>query len=368
MAPGAKPPLRLDPSEPERGRLVDGAVIWDGSLGPASGSPDRAVGSVRRTSTVDIRWIGGVGGTLVLEGRARDLRTDEAGNPEVVGFASTNVTIEAGQIVAVVSDPAIPVQDLVGVPAQRLRRAIGSHLPEYSTDGSLIGLLLDEVPVTALIAGHAFGRIAMLRSDGSGPPAEPLEAAFTVGALAHTKSTAGAGTRGSICSGWAQGEFMARNAERGLRPQHYESVAVPPLTRKDDPLGWHEMAESLPPTSMRRSRRLDLVRMPDGDVEIDGVFRDQYFEEDGRTTGVHEYTLVSTVQTDGTLTMIEVSPRVLPGPDCPGALASAQRLVGRSLAEVRALVRREFNGTSTCTHLNDELRALGDLHALLHLV
>jgi Protein of unknown function (DUF2889) len=35
-------------------------------------------------------------------------------------------------------------------------------------------------------------------------------------------------------------------------------------------------------------------------------------------------------------------------------------------SEIRAHVRDEFRGTSTCTHLNDALRSIGDLHALMN--
>ena len=38
-----------------------------------------------------------------------------------------------------------------------------------------------------------------------------------------------------------------------------------------------------------------------------------------------------------------------------------------TLAELRDRVRAEFVGTSTCTHLNDTLRAIADLDALLDL-
>jgi hypothetical protein len=38
------------------------------------------------------------------------------------------------------------------------------------------------------------------------------------------------------------------------------------------------------------------------------------------------------------------------------------------LALVRQHVRDQFSGTSTCTHLNDALRSLGDLDRLVSLV
>ena len=58
------------------------------------------------------------------------------------------------------------------------------------------------------------------------------------------------------------------------------------------------------------------------------------------------------------------NPRVLPWFECPEAAGSARRLVGDSLDGLRAHVRAEFVGASTCTHLNDALRALEDVPAL----
>jgi hypothetical protein len=41
------------------------------------------------------------------------------------------------------------------------------------------------------------------------------------------------------------------------------------------------------------------------------------------------------------------------------------RLVGRPVEAVRDVVRAELRGISTCTHLNDLLRSLGDVAALM---
>jgi hypothetical protein len=64
-----------------------------------------------------------------------------------------------------------------------------------------------------------------------------------------------------------------------------------------------------------------------------------------------------------TSTVVEATatPRVLPWFECPEAAASAGRLAGRTLKSLRAGVRAEFLGASTCTHLNDMLRALADV-------
>jgi len=55
---------------------------------------------------------------------------------------------------------------------------------------------------------------------------------------------------------------------------------------------------------------------------------------------------------------------VLPWVECPQAAASAGRLAGRPVADLRPTVRAEFLGPTTCTHLTDTLRALEDVGVL----
>ena len=77
---------------------------------------------------------------------------------------------------------------------------------------------------------------------------------------------------------------------------------------------------------------------------------------------MHEYQLVAEVDpTAFTIVSIDATPRVLPYRECPEAAASAQRVVGATTAGLRARTRAEFVGASTCTHLNDVLRALEDV-------
>jgi hypothetical protein len=86
---------------------------------------------------------------------------------------------------------------------------------------------------------------------------------------------------------------------------------------------------------------------------------------DGIETIVHEYSFTGSVDPD-TLQVLEAEarPRVLPYIECPDAAASAARLAGMSVAELRRRVRQELTGISTCTHLNDLLRSLADVGAL----
>ena len=115
---------------------------------------------------------------------------------------------------------------------------------------------------------------------------------------------------------------------------------------------------------MRRFRRLDL--RPAG--EFDAHFRDSHVDGDGDETIVHEYTVEGSIDASTrTVTSVAANVRVLPWQECPGAIGSAARIQGMTLSEIRDRVRGEFVGTSTCTHLNDTLRAIADLDALLDL-
>ncbi len=104
-------------------------------------------------------------------------------------------------------------------------------------------------------------------------------------------------------------------------------------------------------------------------MDVAGLLRDSYAEPDGTESGVHEYSLTATVdRRDLVVLTAEATPRVLPGPDCPAAAASAGWLVGHHVDELRDWVREQATGPATCTHLNDALRTLGDLGRLMSLM
>jgi hypothetical protein len=170
-----------------------------------------------------------------------------------------------------------------------------------------------------------------------------------------------------LCAGWAhEGTLMVTVRSTGEIPVSTGPPA-PSLERSDDPLAWHPMPP-LPPHAMRRRRRLDVVR-PDGSGEphrFDAHFRDSHMDQDGAEWVVHEYSATGAFDVVGGRVLdIGAEARVLPWMECPGAVASAERLSGMPIAELRTRVRREFTGTSTCTHLNDTLRSLGDLEVLV---
>jgi DUF2889 family protein len=81
---------------------------------------------------------------------------------------------------------------------------------------------------------------------------------------------------------------------------------------------------------------------------------------------VHEYRLNLTADpTSLRVLSVEAEPRVLPFVECTTAPANLRRLIGAPLPELRDRVLAELRGTAGCTHLNDALRALAEVPALL---
>lgn len=272
---------------------------------------------------------------LRLVGRARDLHTPPAG--EAVAEAATVdavldaehrlVSIEAG------ADLGSLVDLHVGA---GFRRHARERHPEL--EGTLLGLLVDELPVAALISGY--GRLYSGEIDGS---------------------AATLGTQADLCAGWRRdGTMMVAIGRTGAIPVPKGPEA--PDLEAADPQAWHAM-DPLPPGAMRRQRLLDV----DAGTAPDFVamFRDLHADDEGVVTVLHEYGISGRydVTTDRLLEVFAV-PTVLPWPECPEASASAGRLAGMAPSEVRSTVSQDFRGTSTCTHLNDLLRSLGDLPAL----
>jgi hypothetical protein len=117
---------------------------------------------------------------------------------------------------------------------------------------------------------------------------------------------------------------------------------------------------------MRRRRRIDVYEESAKRIGIDAMFRDTYVRTDGVETIIHEYTLAAAVDAEtGVIVESHATPRVLPWQECPGAVASAERIAGMTLQELHFRVRQELFGTSTCTHLNDLLRSVADAEALI---
>lgn len=315
---------------------------------PITGTGPRAAGSVRRTSTIDSVRPDGADGPVHLHGHARDVRTiDRAGRPQTVAEASLDVVAVDDQVVQIASTPAVSGLDtLRGASIRRgFRQRAAAAVPAEFASRSPLGLLLDDVVGAFLVSAVATSRMAGYDLSRSSPPREQVA------------------RQQDICAGWRAGGTIMIEVDRGLPPPDVTGPRAGPLAATDDPWSWHEL-RPLTPHAMRRARRTDVL---EGEpVPVDAYFRDSHVEADGQHRAIHEYSVAAAVA-NGRFTQLEAVAHTLPWLECPAAVASASRLVGTPFDDLRTRVRADFVGTSTCTHLNDMLRSLEDLRALLPL-
>ena len=252
------------------------------------------------------------------------------------------VDFTSGAIERIIADPDHPpLATLEGVPAVHgFRTAVEKAMPGERESGSLRYQLLDDLPIALMLSARA------LRAAGVGLPVA------TPGQLPV-----------DICAGWAAGgTLLAGLTEKG--PPLQPGPVASQIRDSDDALAWHEF-NPLPPHATRRHRRLDVWH--DGQTAvIDCFFRDSFAGSDGIETVVHEYSVSGTVDpASSRFISCEATAGPLPYPECPRSVASAGRLAGTSMDGLRREVRDTFVGPTTCTHLNDTLRSLADVSALL---
>ncbi|MCT7658584.1 DUF2889 domain-containing protein [Mycobacterium deserti] len=303
-----------------------------------------AAGALRRTSTIDTHPAGP--GASHVDLRARDVAAAGDG-VNVLG----DVRVRAHLAERVIEDigstpPDVRLAQLLGNRiGPGFRATVATLLPDEVARSSLLHLLLDDWVGAALVAGYSVQHAAIV-------------------AGVEEKLPAGTADRmAGICAGFAPQASLVGYARRnGTIPSVHGPVA-PPIGAA----GLHPV-EPLRAHGMRRLRRLDLCPVDESSAQFDAHFRDSHVDGDGVETIVHEYTVAGSVQTSTrTVTAVTADVRVLPWQECPQAIGSAARIRGMTLGEMRERIRREFVGTSTCTHLNDTLRAIADLDALLDL-
>jgi hypothetical protein len=222
---------------------------------------------------------------------------------------------------------------------------VGKLFSDDVRRATLLHLLLDDWVGAALVSGYATQHAAIVLG---------IEQKLPEGV---------ADRMAGICAGFApEASLVGYARQHDIIPTVHGPLA-PPLD------GLHDV-DPLRPHGMRRFRRLDLLPPESfyAPVGFDAHFRDSHVDGDGVETIVHEYTVTGRLDTSTrTITSITADFRVLPWQECPGAIGSAARVRGMTLSEMRERIRGEFVGTSTCTHLNDTLRCIADLDALLDL-
>ncbi len=316
----------------------------NGLPGPRAGSPPRRSGGVRRTTSLDLTRPHGPDGPIEVNGRARDVRTDDAGVALVIDKALLSLTVADGVVVRIRSFPEraaaarlVGRQALVG-----WRTGLWRELHDDVESGSALHLLLDDLPGGMVVGG--FTRRRALAAAGQ-PVPQP-------------------GRRLDVCAGWAVDSRAARiMADTGTPPPPV-TPAAPSLVDADDPTGWHTLA-ALPAFGMSRRRRVD-AHLDGAQVQVEAMFRDSFVDAEGTERVLHEYGVHATLEAnEGRVLAVHPAPRVLPHLECPVAGASTQRLIGMPCAHLRDLVSSTLFGPSTCTHLNDLMRSIADVPAIL---
>jgi hypothetical protein len=232
------------------------------------------------------------------------------------------------------------------------RGQVDVAVPEEREAGTLLYLLLDDLPGAILVSGYAMQRAGAF-DELPRERVKDLSTEFLA--------------RDDLCAGWAHDATMMVSVRATGDIPVPIGPPAPVLEADDDPWSWHAMAP-MTAHGMRRRRRLDVLPplASGGEHRLDVHFRDSHVDENGAESVVHEYSVTGTVDGDsGQVVDVAAQAHVLPWIECPGAVGSAHRLAGMPLTELRPWVRRELTGVSTCTHLNDTLRSLADVTVLL---
>lgn len=313
-------------------------------------TPERRPGSVRRTSTIDMSWPDGLVGALHLSGRARDLLTEASGATHVLAVDEMTAVVGANRTIEQIGTvpPRPQVAQLVG---QRggsgSRQRTAEAMKEEAEAGSPLFLMLDDVPGVTLIAGYIY-----TQEPGR---SQRLEIAPVDRPRVRTME--------GVCTGFQPGSSAL--GQSGIPdPSEAQVREVAELGRAGDPLAWHEI-DKQGTLAMRRARRID-VWVDGAAIKVDSMFQDTCIRPGSHRVAVHEYRLAAEADLDTmTLASVAADPRVLPYWECPLAVSNVSRLIGTPLRELRRQVLEELRGTAGCTHLNDAMRALAEVPALV---
>jgi hypothetical protein len=339
----------LEPREPRDPR--------QGPHHPTTATPVRRVGSVRRTTSITSVRPDGMQGPLHQHGHGRDLVTESQRATSVASDAETELLVDytQGMLVRELAvQPEVPGADaFLGARAGGGFRKV-LDLQTAAQRGSLPYLLLDDVPGATLVSGMA---MSIAADQGA------VDLASWRDRVSKTEIRL---QQADICAGWQTGGTLLANLEDG-RPPVLLGPDAPDVRDPGDPIGWIAL-DPLPAYATRRVRRLDVWREQD-DIKVDVWFRDTCTDGQANETVVHEYTVDAAVDPDTmVITSCTAEARVLPWVECPQAVGSAARLVGWNVDGLRPEARTKLVGPSTCTHLNDVLRGLEDVHWLTDLL
>jgi hypothetical protein len=304
--------------------------------------------------SVDVSWPDGNQGGRLFVGRCRDYLTPAGGGPgKVLDQAEYRANLaEDKTITAITATPApAKIDQLVGVRGgNHLRLFIKETMPELISEGAPIYLPLDDISGTSLVSAFAW-------SQWNEEWSERMLAKLTPAELEKIMAD-----RVNVCWGLQAGNsgITGTASRRDIAQADAGDVRNP-----TDPEGWHELFEIDGP-GFRRARRIDVQRDDAaGLIRIEAAFQDSAKRRDSSRGAIHEYNISATADlATGKLLTLEPEARILPFGECPGAIHNTQRLLGRTLGEIREAVLEQLRGPQGCTHLNDALRAFAEVPKL----
>lgn len=318
----------------------------------ASASSHRLpLGAVRRTSSLQSQWSIDTGQFVPIIGRVRDIKALANGQFATLGEDCIEARLSfEGRLVSLTGNRCqTQLSSFADLrPGGEMRKAMAVVMPGETNAATRLHRLLDD------LGGAAFMSYTAWLGWG--------------GMRAYTERT---GMRApdqrdvtNVCISYAAGAPSIGANGRG-REEISRKPEAPAAVGFGDSQAFHAVAEHKGPNEWR-------LRRTDVWAEGDALFVDAWFQDScglfsnlNRRRIFHEYCLSATVdRTSLTLQSVDVTPIVLPYPTCETAPATAARMVGHRVAELRLLAPAQLRGAAGCTHLNDMLRSLIDIEAL----
>lgn len=338
--------IRVDPrSSPPEGKVngVNGHISDMEALPP---------GAVRRTSSLQSLWNAGTDPFFPVLGRSRDIRALPDGRFSTLAEDRVDVKLGFDGRLASLSGSRCQ-QQLSGFaglrPGGEMRKAMAGVMPGEAENATRLHRLLDDLAGAAYMSFTAWlgwegGMDAYIERTGMPSPAQRDVT--------------------DVCLSYAPGSPSIKPDGRG-REEISRKPEAPAAVGFTESQAFHAVAEHDGPNAWRL-RRTDIWH------KGDALFVDAWFQDSCGLAGkpdrrriFHEYGLSARVdRTTLTLEAVDVTPIVLPYLTCEAAPATAARMLGHHVAELRMLAPAQLRGTAGCTHLNDMLRSLIDVESL----
>ena len=316
--------------------------------------PGRRQRSLRRTSSLQSFWPSGVRGPVAFVGRGRDLYTGlEGAAPRVWSDDQVEITLTLDKRIERIdaSRQQAKLAKLAGKrPGGELRKQMAEDIADEVAQSTILHRLLDDLAGATFLAPGAW--LAWLPGG-----AKEYEAILGPQSRLHR-------TVEGLCISYTPGSpSMTQEGRSNQAIADHPHRALP--FRADDSLAWHEFA-CIEGPNLWRIRQMDLW-LDNGLLHASAGFQDSAAlanRLDQRAV-FHEYRLTAVIDPEGfVLRAIDVTPGILPFRTCLAAPDTAKSLIGKPVSDFRRIVPAALPGIAGCTHLNEALRALQDLHGM----